>query len=136
MLFGILYFWVLAGTSQALLTPDLKFGFPHYESIFYWQIHGGLVLVILYAVLVYGMKPSWQDCKNAFYAGVVYLISVHLINIALGSNYAYTMHKPPGGSILDLMGPWPWYLLTGLGVSVLLFGLLYLPFAVSRKNKN
>lgn len=132
-LFGILYFWVLAGTSQALLTPDLAYGFPHYESIFYWQIHGGLVLVILYAVFVYGMRPNLKDFKNAFIASLIYLVVIHGINILLGSNYAYTMHKPPGASMLDVMGPWPWYLLSGIGVSLILFTLLYIPFAISRK---
>ncbi len=127
-LFGILYFLVLAGTTQALLTPDLKFGFPNFESIFYWQIHGGLVLVILYAVFVYKMKPNFRDLKNAFICCIIYLIVIHGINHLLGSNYAYTMHKPKVASILDLMGPWPIYLLTGIGVSILLFGILYLPF--------
>lgn len=132
-LFGILYFWVLGGTFQALLTPDLPYGFPHFESIYYWQIHGGLVLVILYAVFVYKMKPSFQDLKNAFYAGLVYLFVIHCINLLLGSNYSYTMRKPPVASILDLMGPWPYYLASGIGIMMILFLILYLPFHFKAK---
>ena len=132
-LFGVLYFWVLGGTLQALLTPDLSYGFPHFESIFYWQIHGGLVLVILYAVFVYKMKPDFQDLKNAFYAGLVYLFVIHGINILLGSNYSYTMRKPPVASVLDVMGPWPIYLGTGIGLMMILFLLLYFPFYLKAK---
>jgi len=132
-LFGILYFWILGGTLQALLTPDLAYGFPHFESIYYWQIHGGLVLVILYAVFVYKMKPVFHDLKNAFYAGVGYLVVIHVINILLGSNYSYTMRKPPVASILDIMGPWPVYLGTGIGVMMVLFLILYLPFYLQAK---
>ncbi len=132
-LFGVLYFWVLGGTFQALLTPDLPYGFPHFESIYYWQIHGGLVLVILYAVFVYKMKPTFQDLKNAFYAGLVYLFVIHGINLMLGSNYSYTMEKPPVASILDLMGPWPVYLATGIGLMMIQFLILYLPFYFQAK---
>jgi uncharacterized membrane protein YwaF len=48
---------------------------------------------------------------------------------ALGSQYMYSMRKPETASALDLMGPWPWYLLTAQFVALLLFVLLYLPFA-------
>ena len=127
-LFGVLYFWILGGTLQAIITPDIVFSFPHYESIFYWHIHGVLILVILYAVFVYKMKPKWQDLLNAFLLGFIYLILIHGINYLLDANYSYTMSKPPGGSLLDFLGPWPWYLLSGNLLALSIFLLLYLPF--------
>ncbi|HQW26692.1 MAG TPA: hypothetical protein PLV75_12055, partial [Saprospiraceae bacterium] len=51
-----------------------------------------------------------------------------MINQILSSNYGYTMQKPPGASILDLMGPWPWYILWGEFLMVFLYLLLLAPF--------
>jgi hypothetical protein len=37
----VLYFWILAGTFQAVLTPYLFNGFPNFTFIKYWIVHGG-----------------------------------------------------------------------------------------------
>ncbi len=134
-LFGILYFWVMAGTSNAVITPDIKFGLPHYESIFYWLIHIGLIVSILYCVFVFKWRPSRKDIWRAFWWANGYLILIHLINLFLGTNYSYTMFKPVNGSILDFFGPWPIYLLTGQFLALVLFALFYLPFLKNKKVK-
>ena len=131
-LFGVLYFWILAGTSNAVITPDLDLGLPHFESIFYWLIHNGLIVSILYAVFVLKWYPKRADVWRAFWWGNAYLVSIHRLNLILGSNYSYTMHKPAGGSILDFFGPWPLYLLTGQLLALGLFWLFYLPFIFRR----
>ena len=125
---GILYFWALAGTMQALLTPDIEDGFPSFHFFRYFLGHAGIIISVLYTVIVHRVRIHWQDFINAILYAQVYLVGVHLINQVLGSNYAYTMHKPPGPSILDLMGPWPWYILGGEVLMVILFLLLILPF--------
>jgi hypothetical integral membrane protein (TIGR02206 family) len=124
---GIFYFWILAGTLQGLFTPDLAEGFPSYFYFRYWFLHGGLVVAILYAVIVFKVKITWRDFWLAIGFAQVYLILVHVVNVFIGSNYSYTMQKPPG-SILDFMGPWPWYILVGEGVMFVLFLLLMLPW--------
>ncbi|MDH3865332.1 MAG: YwaF family protein, partial [Gammaproteobacteria bacterium] len=47
------------------------------------------------------------------------------------SNYMDTGQKPATPSLLDMLGPWPWYLLAGELIAVLLVLLLYLPFALA-----
>jgi uncharacterized membrane protein YwaF len=42
-----------------------------------------------------------------------------------------TGQKPATPSLLDMLGPWPWYLLAGELIAVLLVLLLYLPFALA-----
>lgn len=132
-LFGVLYFWIIAGTTNALITPDIIFGLPHFESIFYWLIHAGLVMSILYGVFVFGWQPKRRDIWRAFIWANVYLVSIHLLNTIMGANYSYTMHKPIKGSILDFFGPWPWYLVTGQLLALALFILFYLPFNFKKK---
>ena len=127
-LFGVLYFWILAGTLQAILTPDLATGFPSYEYLRYWILHLGLVVLILFPLSVYKFKPKPRDLWNAVWTAQVYLLITLPLNHWLGSNYGYTMHKPPGASIADLMGPWPWYILVGEVIMIVMFLLLLLPF--------
>ena len=52
------------------------------------------------------------------------------VNRLIGSNYLYTQGKLPTPSLLDVLGPYPWYLLSMEGLGILLCLLLYLPFAL------
>jgi hypothetical integral membrane protein (TIGR02206 family) len=130
---GVLYFWVLVGTLNANLTPDLINGFPHFEYFVYFMIHSGLVIIPIYAIVVYGYKVTWRDMRNTFLLTNLYMFVIHLINLFLGSNYFYTVEKPPVASLLDYMGPWPWYLLLGQGVVLFLMLVVFLPIVVYRK---
>jgi hypothetical integral membrane protein (TIGR02206 family) len=130
---GILYFWAVAGTLQALLTPELDQGFPEFEFFRYFIMHGGIVTAVAYHVIVFRIRIGWKDFWNAILYAQFYLIAVHMINLILRSNYSYTMAKPRSQTILDLMGPWPWYVLVSEILMVMLFLLLLIPFLVNRR---
>jgi len=132
---GILYFWALAGTLQALITPDIEAGFPSFHYFRYFITHAGIVTAVLYTVIVKRVNIGWQDFINAIVYAQVYLVGAHTVNQAMGSNYAYTMQKPPGPSILDMMGPWPWYIFWGEVVMIMLFLILLVPFLISRRKE-
>jgi hypothetical integral membrane protein (TIGR02206 family) len=132
---GIFYFWALAGTLQAILTPDLSDGFPSFHFFRYFIGHAGIILTVLYVVVIDRVRISWQDFIHAIIYAQVYLVIVHMINHLLGSNYAYTMQKPPGASVLDLLGSWPWYIFFGEGIMILLFLFLMIPFIGKQKIK-
>ena len=128
---GIFYFWILAGTFQGLITPDLAEGFPDYFYFRYWFLHAGLVVTIIYGLVVYKVRITWTDFWRAVLYVQFYIVAVHLVNIAIGSNYSYTVQKPPGGSVADFLGPWPWYILGGEVIMFILSLLLMLPFVIS-----
>ncbi len=130
---GIFYFWALAGTLQALITPELEDGFPGFNFFRYFIMHAGIVTAVIYFIVVWKIKISWQDFWNAILFAQLYIIGIHIINIVLRSNYSYTMRKPESATILDFMGAWPWYLLFGELVMIILFLLLMLPFAGKRR---
>src|SRR5690606_2435999 len=125
---GIMYFWVLAGTFQGLVTPDLAEGFPGYFYFRYWFLHAGLVVSILYAVIVFRIRIRWTDFWREIGLTQVYLILIHPVNLLLKSNYSYTVQKPPKPTILDLFGPWPWYFLGAEALMIVFFVLLMLPW--------
>ena len=121
------YFLVFAGTLQAVLTPDLEFGPMHYSYFLYFIMHNTLLLLPFLTVYLLKMIPDIKDLKFAFFAGNVYMASTLIINFVLGSNYFYTLHKPPGKSLLDLMGPWPVYIIVAEILALILFVIAWLP---------
>ncbi len=129
----ILYFWVLAGTLQAIITPHLYNGFPNYIFIKYWIVHGGLVIYVIYATIVFDLKPNLKSIWRAFVALQFYVVFVLIINLLLGSNYVYLLGKPPVASALDYLGPWPWYLLVCEGLVLVLFFIVYSPIRLFSK---
>jgi hypothetical integral membrane protein (TIGR02206 family) len=55
-------------------------------------------------------------------------MAVGIFNLAFGTNYMFLCEKPSGTTLLDAMGPWPWYLLAGEVLAAALFWLMWLPW--------
>ncbi len=53
------------------------------------------------------------------------------INLLTNGNYMYLRHTPGVQSVLNLMGPWPWYIVGGAVLSLVLFLILDAPFRIS-----
>ena len=123
----VLYFWVLAGTVQAVLTPHLVEGFPHYTFLKYWIVHGGLVVVTIYVTVAFRLYPTGRSLIRAFVGIQFYAVGIFVVNKLLGANYFYIMEKPPTASLLDYFGPWPWYILVCEGIMLVLFLIAYAP---------
>ncbi len=134
-LFEITYYMVMGGCIQALLTPDLHFGFPHYINFRYFVVHMGLAQSILYAVFVYRFRPTWRSFGRAFLWINIYFVFVLGINYLLGTNFMYLRHKPNAPTLLDLFGDWPWYIVGGEFLCLVMFTLVMLPFAFDKKGE-
>ena len=79
---------------------------------------------------VEGYRPRWQSLLRVAVGANLYVAAVGLVNLWLGSNYMFLMYKPNAPSLLDYLGPWPWYVLAAEPIGVAVFLLLYLPFAI------
>jgi hypothetical integral membrane protein (TIGR02206 family) len=54
-------------------------------------------------------------------------------NLFTGGNYMFLRERPETPSLLDYMGPWPWYILSAALLALSLFALLDLPFRSRRE---
>lgn len=128
--FEVAYFWGLAGTAQAIVTPDLAEGFPSPTYLVFFLGHGLVIVGILYAVIVFRFRPTLRSVWKAVSATLAYLGCIAVLNLALDTNYFYLRHKPNEASLMDYFGPWPWYIVTGIMVGAVFYLVCYLPFAV------
>ena len=128
--FEIAYFWGLGGTMHGLITPDLEAGFPSPQFWLFFVGHGGIVGCVLYLVFGMQLRPNLKSVVRVFYALLAYAVVSGLFNLMFGTNYGYTRAKPGAGSLMDLLGPWPWYIGSLIVVAVLSFFILYLPWLI------
>jgi hypothetical integral membrane protein (TIGR02206 family) len=129
-LFEFIYFLGIPGAGHTLLTPDIGvYGFPHLRFFLTMVGHAGIVIAAAYMTFVQGFRPTWSSFIRVFGWTNVYLVAIFLLNHAIGSNYMYVAHKPATTSLMDVLGPWPWYILALEGVGILHMLVLYVPFA-------
>ena len=125
------YFMGIGATIQAILTPDLGiYGFPHFRFFQTFISHGGMFLAAIYMTAVEGLRPTWRSLVRVIITLNLYMIPVTILNFLIGSNYLYTAHKPETPSLLDVLGPWPLYILSVELVGLAVCLLLYLPWAI------
>ena len=125
------YYWGLAGTLQALLTPAVTFGFPHPVFLSFFVQHFAIVGTALYLPLAIGWRPSrplWRSPLRAFAALQLYLVAMLVLNPLLGTNFGFVSAPPDTPSLIDHLGPWPVYLLGLEAIAALALALLTLPF--------
>jgi hypothetical integral membrane protein (TIGR02206 family) len=128
----ITYFFGLGGVLQATLTPDLSRGFPSWDFILFFWAHGGTLISISFLVAAREFRPLKGSIFRMMIMLNCYAMFVGAIDAAFGWNYGYLCRKPGKASLLDFLGPWPWYLISLEFVSFLIFLLLYLPWTFRR----
>lgn len=127
-MYEILLFWIIAGTLQGVITPDIAVGFPSLDYFRYWIVHLGLLTIIFYATFVLHMRPKFKSVIKSFLALQVYVATIMAVNYVLNSNYFYLNRKPESASALDYLGDYPYYLLVVELILIPFFLLIYLPF--------
>jgi hypothetical integral membrane protein (TIGR02206 family) len=129
--FELALLWGLSGALQALLTPPLEEALGHPDSVRYFVLHGGIVASVLYLGPGLGMRTRAGTVLRVYACTAAYAAVVGLVDWAVGANYMFLCSKPPG-SILEVFGPWPWYLAGGAAVGLALFWLIDLPYRLLR----
>jgi hypothetical integral membrane protein (TIGR02206 family) len=120
----IAYFWGFGGVLQATVTPDLASGFPSWDFLFFFWGHGVTLLAIVFLISDREFKPAKNSILRMMIALNAYAIVVGSINAIAGWNYGYLCQKPAMPSLLDWLGPWPWYILTLELIALITFVVL------------
>ncbi|PWK14507.1 TIGR02206 family membrane protein [Tumebacillus permanentifrigoris] len=128
-LFEFLSLAGLGGALQAIITPDLgNYAFPHFRTFEFFIGHGAIVLACFFMVFVEGYRPTLGSVWRSLAALNVLAVLIYGLDLLIGGNYMFLVHKPSNASILDLMGPWPWYILSLEGLALAMHLLLFAPF--------
>ncbi|MBX7244313.1 MAG: TIGR02206 family membrane protein [Candidatus Sumerlaeaceae bacterium] len=122
------YFFGIGGTAQALLTPNLQEAFPQFEYFTFFICHGGILVLVALMTVAFQMRPRPGAVMRMIIAGNAYMAVAAVANALTGANFGYLAHKPENKSLLDMLGPWPTYILWMELIGVALLLLLYAPW--------
>ena len=131
--FELTYFWGLTASLQATLTPDLGDAFPDVFYFTFFITHGGVVVAAIFLAAGRRMVARSGAVLRifAYTVGVAALAAIG--NAATGGNYMWLREKPDSASLLDLLGPWPVYILATGALALAMFYVLDTPFRRHRR---
>ncbi len=128
LLYQILFFAGIGGALQAWLTPSLDFGYPHFRFFHFFIAHAAIILASLYMTWIEQYRPTWRSIGWAMLFLNILALAVGALNHAIGANYMFLRSKPSTPSMLDLFGPYPYYLLAEEAIALVMFTGMYVLF--------
>lgn len=132
---ALTYYWGLTLNPQAILTPALDSpDFPHIDFIDLWVQHILVLWATLYLIWGRVGRVDWGSYRLAMVVTVMWAMAAFALNSWLGTNYGFLNGKPDNPSILDLFGPWPWYLLVEFLIIAVAWALITWPWTSRRQS--
>ncbi|MEO3756851.1 TIGR02206 family membrane protein [Mycobacterium sp. B14F4] len=136
--FALTYYWCLLLSSQALITPDVGTpaegapDFPHHLFLTFFTLHVLAVWAAVYLTWGRRNRPRWRDYRFTIVVTLVWVAFTFGFNAIAGTNYGYLNRKPPTASVLDVLGPWPFYLLAEMVIVCAVWALMTWPWERNR----
>ena len=132
---ALTYYWGLTLATQAVITPDLGEDFPDPAFLLFWSMHLLIVWAAVYVTWGLGLSPDWRSYRVVLVATGAWALVVSALNAVAGTNYGYLREKPATGSVLDLLGPWPWYVVAETVIVVVVWLLMTWPWVVHAERR-
>jgi hypothetical integral membrane protein (TIGR02206 family) len=126
--FDLAYYWGLAGSGMAVLTPYLRAPLHTFQSFQYFTGHALLIIGALYLIWSRQCSPRLRSWWFALWALNLYGALVAVVDFLAGTNFMYLREKPASASLFDVLGPWPWYIVGADLAALVLFLLMQVPF--------
>ena len=130
------YYWGIGGSIPALITPDIPLAFPHFYFVTFFIHHGGIIFGVLYLAFSEKYSLPFSSIKRVWLITHVYVVFIAFFNLTMKTNYLFLCAKPTQPSLIDYLGPWPYYI---IGLEMIftstLFLLYWLFHVVTKKMK-
>jgi len=130
LLVEVTYFWGIAGTANGIISPDIGDHFPSYPFLQYFIQHAAIPAAALFLVVGLRIYPRPWAAVRVFALSVGLVAVDAFANLLTNGNYMFLRSVPPGANLLDLFGPWPWYIFGGALLTVIFFAALDAPFRI------
>lgn len=135
--FALTYFWGLTLTSQAFISPELTGpDFPSLQFLSFFGMHSLVLWAAIYLTWGVGLRPDWHSYRIAVLVTLGWAGVMFAFNRVAGTNYGFLNTKPLAASLLDLLGPWPWYLLSELILGAAAWALITWPWVPQQTSQN
>ncbi|WP_162848358.1 TIGR02206 family membrane protein [Paenibacillus nanensis] len=139
-LYAIVFFLGTLGALQAMVTPNLDEPFPHFRYFHFFIAHIGIIASAVYLITVERYRPTIRSVFAALLWLHALAVPAAVVNIVTGTtNFMFLARKPSTASLLDVLAPWPWYLLqlelVAFGLCLLLLGVSKLAFWINGRIK-
>ncbi len=134
-IFQLLYFWGV-GAIFAIVTPDIREGFRDLVTLSFFITHFFIVLSVIYTMMFFKFRPSKMGLILSFMTLNILALGVFYLNKRLGTNYLYINALPANLTFLDILGPWPYYIISVEAIYLLISFILYYPFRKKRFKYN
>jgi hypothetical integral membrane protein (TIGR02206 family) len=125
----VTYLWGITLTTQAMVTPDLASDFPEPRYLMFWAMHILIVWAAFHLVFGLRLRPTWATYWTTVGITALWAGSMMVYNVLADTNYGYLNGKPASASILDLLGPWPLYVVLEIALIIAVWALMVWPWS-------
>jgi hypothetical integral membrane protein (TIGR02206 family) len=130
---ALTYFWGLTLTPQAFISPNLSGpDFPSLQFLSFFALHSMVVWAAIYLTWGVGLRPDWRSYRIAVGTTFIWGVVMFAFNSVAGTDYGFLNTKPAVESLLNLLGPWPWYLLSEVVLGAAVWALITWPWVRQR----
>ncbi|MEZ0365170.1 TIGR02206 family membrane protein [Mycobacterium sp. pUA109] len=134
--FALTYYWGLVLSTQALISPVLAGpDFPHFQYLGFWAIHLLVVWAAIYLTWGRRMRPGWRSYRTTVLVTLAWAATTFAFNSIAGTNYGFLNEKPAAATLLDVLGPWPVYLLTAATLILIVWALMTWPWQRAQRSR-
>lgn len=127
----IAWCWVMTGSVNAIITPQLDNPFPEVPFIYFVIGHTGLIAAVCTIVFGLDIRPRPGAWLRVMAVSQIYFLSAITVNWLTGANYGFLDPMDPFRN-QTVLAVFPddgfWFYVTLELVGALLFGLALVPF--------
>ena len=81
------------------------------------------------------MRPGWRSYRFAVITTLAWGAFTFVFNTIAGTDYGFLNRKPHNASMLDFLGPWPFYVLAEVVIVGAVWALMTCPWELKQRRQ-